>query len=147
MPVRKPAAEPRDRILAAALVEFARLGFDGASTRSIAARAGVNQGLITYYFGGKDPLWRAAVTDVFSRLAEDTRRRLGELAEVDPVTRLRLVVRHFVRFAAEHPEVHRLMLQEGDGVGPRTRWLHTTYVAPMFALITKLVGGARKAIP
>lgn len=50
----RPAAEPaRERILRAAVKEFGAKGYAGARTAGIAARAGVNQQLISYYFGGK----------------------------------------------------------------------------------------------
>jgi TetR/AcrR family transcriptional regulator len=49
----------RERILDAAVVEFSEHGFAGARTSAIAARAGVNQQLISYYFDGKDGLFRA----------------------------------------------------------------------------------------
>lgn len=45
--------DTRERIIAAALEEFGAKGYSGARTAGIAARAGVNQQLISYYFGGK----------------------------------------------------------------------------------------------
>ncbi|HEX6446710.1 MAG TPA: TetR family transcriptional regulator [Streptosporangiales bacterium] len=48
----------RTRILAAATEEFGAKGFAGARVAEIAARAGVNQQLIAYYFGGKEGLYR-----------------------------------------------------------------------------------------
>ena len=53
--------ETRGRILEAALELFADSGFDGASTRTIAERAGVNLPAIQYYFGSKEGLYRAVV--------------------------------------------------------------------------------------
>ncbi|MEW9556418.1 TetR family transcriptional regulator [Nonomuraea sp. NPDC050783] len=54
---RGPTAEgTRQRILAAAVAEFGAKGYSGARTAGIAARAGVNQQLISYYFGGKQGL-------------------------------------------------------------------------------------------
>ncbi|MFG1840293.1 TetR/AcrR family transcriptional regulator [Micromonospora sp. NPDC049175] len=66
-PRRSPSGEQRkrdpertrERILDAAFVEFSEHGFAGARTGAIAARAGVNQQLISYYFDGKDGLYRA----------------------------------------------------------------------------------------
>ncbi|MEU7747803.1 TetR family transcriptional regulator [Nonomuraea sp. NPDC049158] len=46
----------RERVLAAAVAEFGAKGYSGARTAGIAARAGVNQQLISYYFGGKQGL-------------------------------------------------------------------------------------------
>jgi TetR/AcrR family transcriptional regulator len=64
-PRRAPAADERQRdpertrqrILEAALHEFADKGFAGARVADIARRAGLNQQLISYYFGGKDGLY------------------------------------------------------------------------------------------
>lgn len=47
----------RDKILDEAGLAFAEAGFAGARTRDIAAGAGVNQGLIRYYFGSKEQLF------------------------------------------------------------------------------------------
>jgi AcrR family transcriptional regulator len=66
-PRRSPRAEDRkrdpertrERILDAALVEFGEHGYAGARISAIAARAGVNQQLISYYFDGKEGLYRA----------------------------------------------------------------------------------------
>src|SRR5882757_5996217 len=57
----------RQALLDSALHEFAAAGFDAASTRAIAARAGVRQGQLTYHFESKDVLWRAAVDHLFGR--------------------------------------------------------------------------------
>lgn len=46
------------RILEAATAEFAAKGFAGARVSEIAARAGVNQQLIAYYFDSKEGLYR-----------------------------------------------------------------------------------------
>jgi AcrR family transcriptional regulator len=59
-----PTARQRDpertkaRILDAAIEEFSAKGFAGARVSEIAARAGVNQQLIAYYFDGKEGLYR-----------------------------------------------------------------------------------------
>src|SRR4051812_1939643 len=52
----KAAEQTRARILDAAVAEFGAKGYAGARTAGIAARAGVNQQLISYYFGGKKGL-------------------------------------------------------------------------------------------
>ena len=61
-------AEADEALLDAALHEFAAHGFDGASTRAIATRAGVHQPQINYHFDSKEALWRAAVDHLFARL-------------------------------------------------------------------------------
>lgn len=48
-----------ERILEAAVAEFAEKGYAGARVGSIAERSGLNKQLISYYFGGKEGLYRA----------------------------------------------------------------------------------------
>jgi AcrR family transcriptional regulator len=54
-------AESARRILEAARVEFATNGFDGATIRAIAARAGVDPSLVMQHHGSKAALFRSAV--------------------------------------------------------------------------------------
>jgi AcrR family transcriptional regulator len=68
----KAADLTRERILRAAVSEFGEKGYSGARTAGIAARAGVNQQLISYYFGGKQGL-----------LEELRRRRQADEASSD----------------------------------------------------------------
>ncbi len=55
------ALDTREQILAAALVEFAEHGFAGASTRAVAAAAGVQHPLVNYHFKSKQGLWHAVL--------------------------------------------------------------------------------------
>ena len=56
-------AQARARLLHAALLLFAENGFAKASIRDIAQAAGVNPASISYYFGDKNGLYRAAFTE------------------------------------------------------------------------------------
>ncbi|PBC07025.1 DUF1956 domain-containing protein [Mesorhizobium sp. WSM3859] len=56
------AEQTRAALVQAALKLFGRQGFDGTSTRQIAAEAKANIGSIAYHFGGKEGL-RAAAAD------------------------------------------------------------------------------------
>jgi len=53
----------RERILNAALEEFAANGFAGARVEAIAKRAGLNKQLISHHFGGKEALYRAVMAE------------------------------------------------------------------------------------
>lgn len=57
------AADPRTKLVLAALKLFADKGFEGASTREIADAAGANISAIRYYFGDKAGLYRAAFSE------------------------------------------------------------------------------------
>jgi len=56
--------DTRRRILETALEIFASEGYDGASTRQLAERAGVNLPAIQYYFGSKEGLYRAVIDSI-----------------------------------------------------------------------------------
>jgi AcrR family transcriptional regulator len=59
---RRPAGEDtRAALLDAARVEFTERGFDGATVRVIAERAGVDPAMVNHWFGGKDELFVAAM--------------------------------------------------------------------------------------
>jgi AcrR family transcriptional regulator len=68
---RRDSAATRAALLSAAQELFAERGFERATVRDIAARAGVNQALLFRYFGTKDELFRASITDRGRRLLEE----------------------------------------------------------------------------
>ena len=143
-PARSADPGTREQILEAALHCFSELGFDGATTREIARRAGVNLGLIKYYFDGKERLWREAVTRCFARLAEGLGDALGEAGAFDDRERLRLVLRRYVRWVGHHPEFLRLMHDEGRHDSSRMRWLVDRHVRPFFEGTVAAFGSAQQ---
>ena len=73
----------RERILAAALKEFAAKGFAGARVDVIARRAAINKRMLYHYFGNKEKLFRAVLRH---KVAE--RRAWGDNLPGDPAERL-----------------------------------------------------------
>jgi TetR/AcrR family transcriptional regulator len=114
----------RAALVEAALVEFSRHGFDGASTRAIATRAGCHQPQINYHFDSKEALWEAAVDHLFGELAE----AMGDIADIgDPSERFATLLRRFVGFAARRPELNRIMVAEAMTPGARLSWVVERY--------------------
>jgi AcrR family transcriptional regulator len=72
----KPAAqggyqrgeETRERIVEAALGVFGERGYEGASTREIAAAAGVNAPALQYYFDNKEGVYVACIEYIVKRI-------------------------------------------------------------------------------
>lgn len=92
----------RERILDAAVAEFGEHGFAGARTSAIAARAGVNQQLISYYFDGKEGLYQAL------------QRRWRASNALEPADQpLADVAAGFLRANAEQRSWARLLAWEG----------------------------------
>ena len=68
---RRPAgADTRGAILAAARAEFAERGFEAASMRSVARRAGVDPALVRHYFPDRAELFAVSVLPPTANPAE-----------------------------------------------------------------------------
>src|SRR5258705_11908051 len=101
---REARGSTKGRILAAAGAVFAARGFEGASTREIAAGAGVNISSLHYHWASKEALYVAVVQDVFDRLVALLRTTLAALAdERRREVVVARVMRKLVAFMAEHP--------------------------------------------
>jgi len=83
-------------ILKAASTVIARDGYEGASVRKVAARAGVGLSGIYYYFKNKDELLYAIQTDTFTTLVDMLKERLSGLD--DPKDKLRAVIENHIEF-------------------------------------------------
>lgn len=115
----------RRRLLEAGIELFGELGYERASTRAIARRAGVSLPALQYYFGGKEGLHRACAEyiteDVRSRLgpaAERVRLALGrhDLTRAELLELLRAVVEPFLEgLATERPESWALFFARAQG--------------------------------
>ncbi|WP_166821357.1 TetR/AcrR family transcriptional regulator [Brevibacterium limosum] len=80
-PRRSPNASPEtaERILSAAVAEFAEHGFTKTTIRGIAAAAEVSPGLVIHHFGSKEGLRTACDEHVFERIA-DSKAKNAEYA-------------------------------------------------------------------
>lgn len=118
----------RASILQAALDAFSERGFDGVSTREIAARAGAHHALIKYHFESKDLLWRAAVTYLFQRQMEELDTPSPE-GFADARAYAKEMIRRRAYYWARHPEHARLMVQESCTDSERFRWMTDQFIA------------------
>jgi TetR/AcrR family transcriptional regulator len=104
----KAAEQTRERILRAAVAEFGAKGYSGARTAGIAARAGVNQQLISYYFGGKQGL-----------LAELRRRWAStEATLVPPDATFAESISAYLDATLDRPDWARLVIWQALGDDP-----------------------------
>lgn len=120
----------QERVLASALEVFSREGFEGASTRQIAAGADCNHAMIRYYFGSKDELWRAAVSFLFERserelAIEDTLRTALLAGERQAFEEW---IRRYVGYCARHPDHARIMVQASIRDDDRLAWAAGEYI-------------------
>lgn len=132
---------------------FADEGFARASTRRIAAAAGVNPPALQYYFDGKDGLHRACADLIIDhcRTTLDPAREDAEAAlaqgsqdeALEAVCRFLDVQADLSVTSRETPVWSQFMsrAQLDDG-GPAYGYVKATLAAPLHGLMAKLVGKA-----
>ena len=72
-------AVSRQRILSAAMEEFSRKGYEGASLSALCAEKEISKGLIYHYFSGKEELYLLCVEQCFEAFTACLARAAAEL--------------------------------------------------------------------
>ena len=98
----------------AAIVEFGRHGFRGASTQAIAVRAGLTKPQLHYYIQSKQALYE---TLLYSVLDDWASAFAFETAAESPREVLARYVRRKLDYAIDHPGLSRLFTSEVLGGG------------------------------
>jgi len=109
----------RERLLRAAALEFAEVGYAGASSESISRRAGMSKATFYEHFANKEECMLA----LFDMGTQIVRREMAEAARKAPVgdarERMKAGTRAFLGALAQHPEFAQTLLVEIIGAGPR----------------------------
>lgn len=109
-PLSARAAATRQRLLDAALAEFAAKGLAGARVDEIAARAGANKRMLYAHFGSKEELWLVVLERAYA--AKRAEERALAVDDLPPVDAMRRLVEFNLRYTAAHPEFVALLNQE-----------------------------------
>lgn len=107
--MKRDSERTRQRILAAALREFAGKGFAGARVDAIARRARVNKRMLYHYFGDKNDLYREVVRRKLAEKTRVTRANPDDPAEAMP---------YWYEETLSDPDWVRLLGWEALGGGP-----------------------------
>lgn len=103
-----PADQTRAALIRAALKLFGGQGFDGTSTREIAALAKANIGSIAYHFGGKEGLRAACAHHIVETIGSVAGAAMAQASEVRgpqaAQAQLHTVLEAMVGFIVARPE-------------------------------------------
>ncbi|MGN6804356.1 MAG: CerR family C-terminal domain-containing protein [Trinickia sp.] len=151
--------ETRLRIIHAAIELFGERGFDAASTRDIAARAGVNAPALQYYFANKEGVYRACAEHIagivwerFAPVVQSANEKLASGADtaalIDAFIDIQRVIaeRMFLSPATASQRLFFVREQTGQEPSIASEILQTRMRAPLNRVGTELVariGGTR----
>ena len=101
------------RILGTAEAVFAAKGFAGASTREIAAKAGVNISSLHYHWESKETLYFAVFQNVYDRIVDVVRQSIPARADDTQSGRgvMEAAMGTLFDFFADHPNIPKLLVR------------------------------------
>lgn len=156
-----PSSSPDDtkqRLIEAGLEIFSRYNFEGASTRMIAEKAGVNLAAISYHFGGKDGLYLATVQYLvkniqkrvgllFSLAAKPTEKVLSKSEAFEMICFMINKIGHVMLCSPEAKFWQGIILREQQEPTPAFEILFKEFFTPVKIFLCKLVGDALGLAP
>ena len=111
----KVEEDTQSALLRAAKTLFSAQGYDGATVKEISEAAGVNVGLISYFFGGKEGLYRACLADFGSKNLKMAERTLEEPRSHEEIrVRLKMFFGELTEAHLAEPEVTTILHRECD---------------------------------
>ena len=109
-----PRAQREAQILRVAEEVFAERGYQATTMEDVAERVGVTKPLIYGYFGSKEGLLAACITQARGQLREATEQAWDSVGPQAPLVDVfRAGVRAFFEFIDEHANAFTLIQQEG----------------------------------
>lgn len=101
--------EKRERIINAALEEFAQRGYKNASTNEIVKKANISKGLLFHYFDNKKRLFLFLFDYALDIFLNDFYRKLN-YDETDLIKRWRQIALLKIELIQQYPELYNFML-------------------------------------
>jgi AcrR family transcriptional regulator len=129
---RLGADERRRQILDAALALFARHGYAGTTTKAIARDAGITEGLIYHYFGGKAELL-VELAKQRSALLQQVRSLLRDEGDAPAVHTMPRIARGWVELVRHQGDLVVMLVSESHA--------HPEVGAAFAALLDEVRGG------
>jgi TetR/AcrR family transcriptional regulator len=132
-----PAESLRDKILAAAWVEFGDKGFAGARMDEIAKISGASKQVLYHHFSNKDGLFQAVVEKAYLDVRSADERLRRSLLKIDPEDALRKLIDTLFRTGIETIRFQRIMHDENKFEAAHTREMH--HVRDIYRKLIELI--------
>lgn len=147
---KEPGAA-KERLLEAGLDIFGKHGYEAATTRMIAAQAGVNISAIPYYFGGKEGLYHAVVASIVTgmqqvsgelRTTMESESFTGEAGRELALHTIEKFIITMISFLVGSPygqRVSRIILREQMYPSSAYDIVFSGFMEPVLAAISRLI--------
>ena len=131
-------------ILQAAAALFAKLGLDKCSTREIAKQADSNISLISYYFGGKEGLYKEVMRSHALEIKERASSVINNIENADItkeifVTDMGKIIDNIIQSHLQNPELSKIFAREKLAGLPFSKEIHTEIFYPLILNFYKLI--------
>lgn len=139
--------DAKTKLIEAGVKLFAEKGYDGTSTRDLTKEAGINIALVSYYFGGKEGLYRHIIED----FAFNVKARMDHLItrfDRDDFNKdslretISAMIDQFLELRVQYPYISRILAREKLNGMPFTKEMHTKI---FFEIGDRINGLIRKA--
>lgn len=131
-------AEPKERILEAAIRLFARRGFAATGVRQIASEARVNLAMVSYYYGSKVGVLEAIIEEAFGLMGPVITRNLGPSKERSLEDRIRSYFSEALAMVHQNRDLLRVAVSEFPFDVPQIAQFKATKVQQV---ILPVIGG------
>lgn len=141
--------DSKQHIIKTALKLFAALGLDKCSTREIAKQSDSNISLISYYFGGKEGLYKEVMRSFAVQMQESARPIVDEiqshvLTKEKFIEDMRRVIEHIITTRVSNPEVSKIFSREKLAGLPYSREIHQEIFYPLILNFYELINQGKK---
>ncbi len=144
--MKAPDDSAKAMLIEAGKKAFAERGFSETTIRLLAKRANVNIGAISYYFGGKEGLYRACLEPFAQQnmLSIETILKTPNSQE-DFESRLRVFVEHFIEMQLKDFDVCHILERDFPDFHPVTQDVFTRSFEPIGVKLTTYFAEAKAA--
>jgi len=138
----------KDRLLDVAALLFAEKGLEGTSVRDIAKEAGLNLSLVSYYFGGKEGLYRELIQNfaltVKSEIEKIIKTSEGEEISKENLERVfMMMVTSFSQMREDYPHLGIIMQRERIAGLPYARDIYEKIFTPVGQSLVRVIARAQ----
>ncbi|MEY4615220.1 MAG: hypothetical protein RJB66_180 [Pseudomonadota bacterium] len=146
---QKLTLQARKEILQSALKLFSQKGYHAVSVRELAKASGQNISMISYYFGGKEGLYKTLLTEFL----KEATLGASQILEVNAKTALtaktfrsnmRSLISFMVDMKISNPEITRLLQREKLNEMSLAKEIQAKYTEPIAKEVVKMFEEAKQ---